>query len=283
MDNEMLDLYTDFLISSFSYATATSLSRMLDLKVSHDKITRFLSQELYTSKDFWKLTKPLIREFEKEDGAIAIDNTILDKTYTDENEIISWHYDHSKGRNIKGVNIMSCLYCTESTKIPFSFEIIKKDIRYTDEETGKEKRKSSKTMNEIFREMVKNAHRNIKKFKYFLTDNWFSCAENMELINEMQKNFIFALKNNRLIALSYKDKKEGKFKKISMVDLEQNHVYRCYLKGVEFQLLVTKQIFKNKDESEGVLYLVSNDLSLDFNGMTTIYKNDGKLKSIMNR
>jgi len=48
-----LDLYTDYLLSTFGAATATGLSAMVDGDVSHDQITRFLSAQEYTSKDLW--------------------------------------------------------------------------------------------------------------------------------------------------------------------------------------------------------------------------------------
>ena len=37
-----LDLYTDYLLSSFGQTTATGLSALLDQAVSHDDVTRFL-------------------------------------------------------------------------------------------------------------------------------------------------------------------------------------------------------------------------------------------------
>jgi len=48
MNKAMLELYYDYLISSFPYTTATGLSKMLDNAVSHDKVTRFLSKREYT-------------------------------------------------------------------------------------------------------------------------------------------------------------------------------------------------------------------------------------------
>jgi len=45
MNKTYLDLYTDYLLSTFGYATATGLERMTDGEVSHDQITRFLSKE----------------------------------------------------------------------------------------------------------------------------------------------------------------------------------------------------------------------------------------------
>ena len=59
MINPIEDLYSDYLISSFGAVTATGLSEILDGAISHDKITRMLSQPAQTSKDFWFKVKPL--------------------------------------------------------------------------------------------------------------------------------------------------------------------------------------------------------------------------------
>ncbi len=41
---DIFDLYTDYLITSFSHTTATGLSGLVDNAISHDPVTRFLSQ-----------------------------------------------------------------------------------------------------------------------------------------------------------------------------------------------------------------------------------------------
>jgi hypothetical protein len=41
---DIFDLYTDYLFTSFSYTTATGLSGLVDNAISHDLVTRFLSQ-----------------------------------------------------------------------------------------------------------------------------------------------------------------------------------------------------------------------------------------------
>jgi hypothetical protein len=43
MKKDDLDLYTEYLLSTFGAATATGLSARVDGEVSHDLITRFLS------------------------------------------------------------------------------------------------------------------------------------------------------------------------------------------------------------------------------------------------
>jgi hypothetical protein len=43
LKNPLLELYSDYLISSFALIIATGLSLLLDNEVGHDQITRFLS------------------------------------------------------------------------------------------------------------------------------------------------------------------------------------------------------------------------------------------------
>ena len=53
----LLEVYSDHLIISSLQTTATSLSRVLDNQISHDRITRFLSEEDLTCKDLWTLVR----------------------------------------------------------------------------------------------------------------------------------------------------------------------------------------------------------------------------------
>ena len=51
MDKQLLDIYSDYLISQNQYATATGLSVLPDDQISHDKITRFLNSKETSSKE----------------------------------------------------------------------------------------------------------------------------------------------------------------------------------------------------------------------------------------
>ena len=91
MNKELTELYSDYLLSSFGATTATGLSDMLEGEGSHDRITRFLSQDVYDSRTLWQQVKPMVRKMEQPDGALIFDDTIEEKPHTDENEIVSWH------------------------------------------------------------------------------------------------------------------------------------------------------------------------------------------------
>jgi hypothetical protein len=54
MDQKLLELYSDYIISSFGEITATGLSRALSGAITHDKVTLFLSEEKLDSKKLWK-------------------------------------------------------------------------------------------------------------------------------------------------------------------------------------------------------------------------------------
>jgi hypothetical protein len=84
MNKSLLDLYTDYLISSFGPTTATGLSQLSDGEVSHDQVTRFLASPAKSSADLWRVVKPMIRQIESDDGLLILDDSIEEKPYTDE-------------------------------------------------------------------------------------------------------------------------------------------------------------------------------------------------------
>jgi hypothetical protein len=66
----ILNLYTDYLLSSLGRMTATGLSSLLDGSLSHDKISRLLSGNALTSKDLLGQVKPLVRSHETDDACL---------------------------------------------------------------------------------------------------------------------------------------------------------------------------------------------------------------------
>jgi hypothetical protein len=281
MSTDILELYSDYLLSAFGHTTATGLSRMTGGVVSHDKITRFLAQKELNSSELWRLVKPLVRELEDEDsGVLIIDDTIEEKPYTDESELVCWHYDHSKGRNLKGINLLSTLYQVGEVSIPVAFELVKKTQWVFNEKNKRWQRKSPETKNELYRRMLEASQKNRIGFRYVLNDVWYASSENMRYIKqELEKEFIMPLKANRKVALSLEEKKRGEYEQVGSLELlEPGTVREVYVEQVEFPLLLIKRVFKNEDGSEGVLYLASSDVTLDYERITTIYQRRWKVE-----
>jgi hypothetical protein len=273
-----LDLYTDYLISTAGYATATGLSAMLDGDVSHDQVTRFLSEREYTSKDLWREVKPVVRQIEQEDSYLIFDDTIQEKAWTDENEVVCWHYDHCKGRTVKGINLLNALYHNGEVSIPVAFEVIRKPLQFCDVKTRQIKRASEVTKNELLRDMLKTCVNNRLKFRYVLFDIWFAATENFEAVLDASKHFVAALKDNRLVSLTPEDKKQGRFVKISELALSDRQAVRGWLKGFDKEVLLVRRVFTNKDGSTGTLNLVCSDLSCDGDRAAAIYEKRWKVE-----
>jgi hypothetical protein len=270
---DIADLYSDYLLSSFGQTTATGLSDLMHGAISHDQITRMLSGKKQTSKEWWLFVKPYVRQIQRENGVLIVDDSIAEKPYTDENDIVCWHYDHAKGRMVKGINFITALYHAQDVSLPVGFEIVSKTEWYEDKKTGKKKRKSKETKNERYRRLVKQAVLNEIPFRYVLNDIWFASAENMRFVKlDLHKDFIMGLKENRKVALSEEAKARGQYQRISELTLPEDTPVTIFLEGVPFPLHVIRQVFKNEDGSTGVRYLVTSDLSLTADQIATIYQ-----------
>jgi hypothetical protein len=88
----------------------------------------------------------------------------------------------------------------------------------------------------------------------------------------LKKDFVGALKTNRLVALSEEDKMKGCFTRIDQVDWSEQDVKKGWLKGMTFPVQLVRQVFTNKDGSTGILYLVCSDLEADWDTITTTYQ-----------
>jgi hypothetical protein len=271
-DNELLDIYSDYLISAFGLTTATGLAAVLDGQISHDRIQRFLAGKPRTSADLWRVVKPHVRAIQRDRGVLILDDSVAEKPYTDENDIVCWHYDHAKDRLVKGINFLTALYHVQEVSLPVGVTLIAKTEYYIDKKDGKQKRRSPVGKTEYYRTMIQQAVSNQIPFTYILNDVWFASAENMRFVKQtVQKDFIMPIKTNRKVALSSDDQRQGQYVRVDTLELEPQTVREVYLEGVDFPLLLIKQIFVHEDGSHGVQYLVTSDTSLMYDDMTTIY------------
>ena len=274
MDKMLLDNYTDYLITSTGQTSCTGLSRVLGGKVSHDRLTRFLSSDDFSSKTLWQLVKGTVREIEEDEGALIFDDSISEKPYTDENELVCWHYDHSKGRSVKGIGLLTGLYVGKGeSSLPVVYSLVRKDKLGEDG-----KRRASKSKNELMRECLSKVVHNQVKFKWVLTDVWFASSDNMLSVKGNGKDFVMPLKNNRKVALSIKDKEAGRYEPIGSLKLEPGSCKQVYLEKIPFPVLLAKEEYVNKDGSTAALYLVCSDLKVSYQQIITLYEKRWKVE-----
>ena len=109
LDKERCKLYAGHLISNFGQETAAGLSGLLDGLISQDRVTRFLAERGYTSKDSWREVNGAMRQIESDDGVLIFDDTTQGKAWPDERELICWHDDHLAGRTVEVINLLNAL------------------------------------------------------------------------------------------------------------------------------------------------------------------------------
>lgn len=273
MKTDLLDIYSYYLISQNHHATATGLSGMFDGEISHDQVSRHLRSGEFGSRELWSYVKSDVRRHEqKTGGVLLLDDTISEKTYTDENAINCWHFSHAKNRHVKGINILSCLVRYGDIALPIGYETVKKDVVYSDIKTRKLIRKSPISKNDMFRSLVQQAVTNHVLFDYVLADNWFGSKANLIFIHQsLRKLFIIGIKSNRMVALTQKDADSGQYQQVNTLEWNSGEAITVYLKDIVFPVKLLKKVFTNEDGSTGTLYLITNDLSIDFDRIYEIY------------
>jgi hypothetical protein len=183
------------------------------LGIKHDKITRALTNSCYNSKSLWSQSKVYVQELTQSKDIITLtfDDSIEEKRYKDESELNCWHFDPTFGRNIKGVNFLTALLEVGDMRLPVGVEFVKKNIWGINVKMGKKQRESSVTKNELFRSMLRKCTKKII-FNYVFAESWYSSLENMICCKtELQQDFIFGLKSNRKVALSFTDKEQDRY------------------------------------------------------------------------
>jgi len=150
---------------------------------------------------------------------MIVDDTIAEKPYSDENDIVCWHYDHTSGHTVKGMaqplnhpskgglraarprratlGLVTALYVSNGMALPAEYRLIAKTEMYVDKKDGKTKRRSPVSKNELYRQMLLQTTINQIPFKYVLNDIWFASAENMNYVkHDLKKEFVMPLKTN---------------------------------------------------------------------------------------
>jgi hypothetical protein len=86
----------------------------------------FLNRDDYGSKTLCGQVKKTVREVGREDGVLIFDDAIQEKPYTDENELLCRHFDHTQNRSVKGINLINCRCHADGASLPVAFEPIRK-------------------------------------------------------------------------------------------------------------------------------------------------------------
>jgi hypothetical protein len=166
---------------------------------------------------------------------------------------------------------MTALYHSDKAALPVSFQIVAKTEYHTEPESGVEKRRCPVPKNQYCREMIRQALNNQIPFRYVLTDVWFASSENMMFIrHDLKKSSEMPIKTNRKIAMTYINKRQGRYVRADTIVFRTDTPIKIFPEEADFPVLLIRQVFANKDGSEGILYLITDDIALTYEQITTI-------------
>jgi len=272
---ELAELYTDYLLCQLSQASSTMCAEMLDNTIKHDSFSRMLQVGDYSSQYVWNKGKNLLNKNNSSYRILSLDNTIIHKPDSKVNEVVNWFYDHSVGRAVKGINLISALIHTANTDVPVCFEVQTKDqliVAKDKHDKDRLKRKSRYTINQLSRKLVLQVLKSAGKFNYLVADRYFASKDNLRFFNKHKVKYVIGITSNRLVARCKADALAGNYCRINELELSENETIKVYLKDINYSLVVTRQVFKNGDNSVGEIYLITNDLSLESNHIEEIYQ-----------
>lgn len=178
------ELYCTFLRVTAQRYSALSLSEVSPIELSHDSISRWLSDAKCQPKDIWNEAKSHVLGTQ---GVLITDDTILDKQRSDKIELVRYQYSGTEHDVIKGIGMLNFLWVDQKN------EVCPMDVRiYEPKEDGK-------TKNDHFRELLRLAKEREVKPEAVIADSWYSSLDNLKCIRDYGWNFVMGLRRNRVV------------------------------------------------------------------------------------
>src|SRR5690606_39247788 len=109
--------YMGFLMTEPNSISCTQLAETYN--ISHDSVNRFLKREDYTSLDLYQ---EATQHIDNNKLIVSIDDTVLDKPYSQHMDLVSYFWSGKHHRSVKGINLIT-LYATDQNgqNIPINF------------------------------------------------------------------------------------------------------------------------------------------------------------------
>lgn len=178
-----LPMYMGFLMSEPKSTSCTRLSEVVG--VSHDSVNRFLLRESYTPQDLFTEAKSLINLV---GGTLNVDDTTLDKAYSQHMELVGHFWSGKHHRVVKGLNLITLYYTDPQGKsLPVNYRLYDK----TD----------NKSKNDYFVEMLSQVIDWGLRPQFVTGDSWYSCEKNLKTVKNHQMGLMFAIEANRTVSV----------------------------------------------------------------------------------
>lgn len=230
--------YINFLIATQTGYSCSEAERVQPEKegaASHDAINRLLQRQEPDPDQLWQEAQPLV---ERSNGILVVDDTVLDKFYAKQMELVQWQWSGRHGRVVKGINLTTLLWSDGDKHIPSDYRLYDKAV-------------DGKSKNDHCREMLSVAKQRGFEPECVTFDGWFSSLANLKHIRELGWRWLTRLKSNRLVNPDGRGNRPLKQLEISPTGT------KVHLKGYGFI-----KVFKIVAPDGSIDYWASNDLGM---------------------
>ncbi|MEH2002682.1 MAG: transposase [Nostoc sp.] len=238
--------YCQYLLSSQINYTITNLAEHLE-SISHDAINYYLKREKLTPRLLWDNVKEVVEL--DDNGYIIFDDSVLDKRYSEEIEIVRRQYSGNEHGVLKGIGVVSCVYVNPTLQ---RFWVI--DYRIFNPDVD------GKTKIDHVKDMLQNlVYYKLLPFDTVLMDTWYAVHSLMLYIDAIDKVYYCPLKNNRLVDDTFG---QEKYKRIELLkwnpeELDCGKIIK--IKGFPANKKV--KLFRVTVSTNRTDYVATNDLS----------------------
>ena len=148
-----------------------------------DAYTRLLYRIKSDGDELWREAKEWV---DREHGILVVDDSTLDKPYTQEMDLVTHHWSVKPKDVVKGINLISLLWTDDDAQIPCDFRIYDRDH-------------DGLTKNDHFRAMIRRTHERGFVPEMVAFDSWYAALDNLKLLRSLDWAWLTRLKSNRLV------------------------------------------------------------------------------------
>jgi putative transposase len=177
--------YIDFLIATPKAASAVEAAAVQPARQgapAHDAFTRLLHRLEPDPEALWQEARPQVRLAE---GALVLDDTVLDKPHAKHIDLVGRHWSGKHKRVVRGIDLVSLVWTDGDRIVPCDYRV------YHDARQA--------TKNDHFRAMLDAAHARGFRPACVLFDGWYASLENLKHLRALGWRWLTRLKSNRLV------------------------------------------------------------------------------------
>lgn len=182
--------YIQFQLASPVQFTCTEAARVQPTQPdppAHDSFQRLLTRLEPDPEQLWDEARPQVQ---LEDGVLVLDDSTLDKPYSRVAGLVGWHWSGKHHRVVKGINLLTLLWTDGDRHVPCDYRLY-------------DKAHDGLSKNDLFGQLLRQAHRRGLRPRCVAFDGWYSGLENLKLLRSLGWTWLTRLKSNRLVRVDF--------------------------------------------------------------------------------